>query len=105
MRQALARTLNACFLLLDKRIVEFLYRLILHLILDEEYFEMLKYMEPAIVVHDEFRAQFKLEFEFDATADGQLYGPFDFNREWYSIDFILRQLEQTYPVLLRWVRN
>lgn len=104
-KQALNRALNACFLLADARIIEFLYRLILDLILVEDYFEMLKYTEPAPVINLEFRAQFKKEFGFDATTDAIHNDNFDFEREWPIIDYILHRLELAHPVLLRWQRQ
>jgi hypothetical protein len=105
MKQALNRSLNACFLLLDPRVVEFLYRLIRHLILDEEHFEMLKYLEPSRVVFEEFNAQFKQEFDFDGMAGGQLHGIFDFEREWPGIGYILHHIESSNPVLVHWLRH
>ena len=104
MKQALNRTLNACFLLLDLRILEFLYRLINHLILDSGYFETLRYTEPATIVHQEFVAQFKEEFGFDATIHAQLHDVFYFEREWYVVRNILHQLEPFHPVLVQWIR-
>lgn len=105
MREALNRALNACFLMLDKTIVEFLFRLIRHVILDEEYFEMLRYTDPAAVVFEEFQAQFKAEFGFDSTTNSRLHGIFDFDSEWPRVTYILYNLEQAYPVLLQWLRT
>lgn len=84
--------------------MEFLYRLILHLIIDEEYFDFGKYMEPAHVVHSEFQRQFKEEFGFDAALHASLQGRFDFDIEWRTIGHVLSQLETTNLVLLQWIR-
>lgn len=104
MRQALNRALNACFLVLNQNIVGFLYRLILHLIVDEEYFDFGKYMEPTTIVQAEFKNQFMAEFEYDAASDTSISGAFDFKREWSAVEDVLYELEQSNPILGYWFR-
>jgi hypothetical protein len=102
MKQIFNRTLNACYLVWDSRIVEFLYRLIRHLILDEEYFSMFKYRELVEVVWPEFEHQFKQEFNFDFSMQTCTTPRFDAGAEWQWISGLVANLEYRYPVLSQW---
>ena len=98
------RTLNACYLVWDSRIIEFLFRLLRHFILDPEYFSIFKYTEPLAVVWPEFEQQFKREFNFDSAMQ-TCTAPFNGGIEWEYISGLIANLEYQYPVLSRWFNH
>jgi hypothetical protein len=101
----LGRTLNACFLVWDNRVIEFLYRLLRHFILDPEYFSIFKYTEPLEVVWREFEHQFKNEFNFDASMQTCTDPNFNGGAEWQWISGLIANLEYRYPILSQWFRH
>lgn len=93
------RTLNACFLVWDVRLLEFLYRFINHLITDPDCFSAFKYTDPVDVVHPTFQQQFQREFNFDPTMQTMMHIPFNAMAEWLHVSDIVARLENNYPVL------
>lgn len=79
-----------------------MFRIVRHMILDEEYFEIFKYTEPRPVVLEEFTHQFLREFNFDATMQTQPSEDFNFDQEWQLVAPLLAGLERRFPVLQTW---
>lgn len=97
-KQYLVRVLNACFV--DPRVdlLQFLFRLIQALIMDQEYFEACKYYDSAPAVFQEFRHQFEREWGFN-PAIWVSAGSFNYGLEWLYIIQTLRTVESENPIL------
>ena len=98
-KQMFLRTINACFFVWDRRLLEFLYRFINHMITNPECFSAFKYTDPVEVVHPTFQQQFQREFGFDATMQTMMLVPFNAVSEWPFISDIVARLENDNPVL------
>jgi len=95
--------LNACFLIDNPQIVEFLFRLITFLIHDEGFFRIFRYKESSsAIVIKEFERQFDQEFGFNTAMQISPLVTFDFNAEWQAVSPTLSNLESRFPVLNYW---
>jgi hypothetical protein len=99
----LQRSLNACYLLPQNKILDYIFRVIRSYILVDEVFDTFTHAAPNDVVYDEFKQQFSKEFDFDPT-------PFELESERFdgetalrtTILPLLRLLEMRYPILQYW---
>jgi len=97
-KQYLIRVLNACFVDPRPPLLEFLYRLIQGLLMDQEYFESFKYYESAPVVFQEFRHQFEKEWNFCPAIWYSTVQP-DYGYEWLQALHYVREVECANPIL------
>jgi hypothetical protein len=100
-KQILTRTLNACYVTWNPHIVEFLFRLLRHYILDREYFSMFHLTESMEVVWPEFVGQFQKEFGFDESMQLIAHQYFNSVFEWGYISTLIAEVETQHPVLLQ----
>lgn len=101
----LTRTLNACFLSYQPRLIEFLFRLIRYLLRDTNLFEILPHSCSQADTFAEFTHQFSLEFGFDASMQVHRTDYFNASIEWLEVFNYIAQLEVKYPVLDKWCRT
>jgi hypothetical protein len=104
MKVALNRALNACFVICDSRVVNFLFRLLRHLILDLDTWSLMMPVLDQRTIHAEFIHQFGLEFNFNAAAHAEENDTFSLTHEWQQIGPILEGLENENKVLPCWSR-
>jgi hypothetical protein len=100
----LQRALNACYLLPQIKILEFVFRLIRSYILDDDIFKTLPHSAPNHVVFEEFKEQFSKEFNLDIETYEQEYKPFDAESALLTIMPLLEGLELRNPILQYWRR-
>lgn len=97
-KQYLVRVLNACFI--DPRIdlLVFLFRTILILLKDLDFYRLTKYYETREIVVQEFMFQFEKEWGLTA-ANWVPDTPFDIGLEWLYILKSLETVEYHNPIL------
>jgi hypothetical protein len=105
MKEALNRTLNACLIYLHPRVVNFLFRLLRHLILDLHTWSVMTPVLDQRTIHAEFIHQFSREFSFDAQAHAEDMDTFDLEEDWKLIRLNMEDLEMQFQVLRCWFRT
>jgi hypothetical protein len=104
LKGVLQRALNACYLLPQIKILEFVFRLIRSYILDDDIFKTLPHSAPNHVVFEEFKEQFSKEFDLDIETYEQEYKPFDAESALLTIMPLLKGIELRNPILQYWRR-
>ena len=102
LKAMLHRTLNACFLSYHPPLIEFLFRMLRHLLMDTTFFELLPHSCSQDMTLSEFHHQFLREFRFDAAMQLHHTDDFNANMEWGEIFGYIASLESRYPVLDGW---
>jgi hypothetical protein len=105
MKEALNRTLNACLIKLRPQVVNFLFRLLRHLIVDLDTWSFMNPVLDQRTIHAEFIHQFSREFSFDAQAHATELDTFDLEEEWKLIRLIMEDMEMEFQVLRCWFRT
>ncbi len=100
----LNRVLNAAFATEGTLVVRFLFRLLRHLILDEEIFQRVSASASRTEVLQQFYLQFAQEFDQNVICQYPDSDPFLVVNEWPMVAIYLNQLELSSPSLRRWLR-
>jgi hypothetical protein len=97
-KQYLVRVLNACFIDPRLELVVFLFRTILVLLKDSEYYRLTKYYESREIVIQEFLIQFEKEWGI-TTASWVPGADYDTGLEWLYVLKTLETIEYMNPTL------